>query len=231
MRQFAVIGLGRFGRKVAETLAKKGASVIAIDSNQELVDKVSDFATKAIQMDSTDEKALVASGIKDVDVAVIGMGEDIESSVLTTALLKNLDIKEIVARACTPLHAQILKMVGATRVVIPEEDMGIRVAHSILSPGVLEYIELGADYTLAEIEAKSKSVTGRTISELDLKAKYGINVLIVKRRVFEVGENIEETIVKEVKVLPTSDYKIQEGDVLVVVGSSEDIESFEKHMK
>lgn len=231
MRQFAVIGLGRFGRKVAETLAKKGASVIAIDSNQELVDKVSDFATKAIQMDSTDEKALVASGIKDVDVAVIGMGEDIESSVLTTALLKNLDIKEIVARACTPLHAQILKMVGATRVVIPEEDMGIRVAHSILSPGVLEYIELGADYTLAEIEAKSESVTGRTISELDLKAKYGINVLIVKRRVFEVGENIEETIVKEVKVLPTSDYKIQEGDVLVVVGSSEDIESFEKHMK
>ncbi len=230
MRQFAVIGLGRFGCKVAETLAKKGAPVIAIDTNQELVEKVSDFVTKAIQMDSTDEKALVASGIKDVDVAVVSMGEDIESSVLTTALLKNLDIKEIVARACTPLHAQILKMVGATRVVFPEEDMGIRVANSILSPGVLEYIELGADYTLAEIEAKSESI-GRTINELDLRTKYGINVLIVKRKVFEVGENVEETIEKEVKVLPASDYKIQEGDVLVVVGNSEDIEFFEKHMK
>lgn len=230
MRQFAVIGLGRFGRKIAETLAKKGAPVIAIDNNQELVEKVSDFVTKSIQMDSTDEKALLAGGIKDVDVAVVSMGEDIESSVLTTALLKNLDIKEIVARACTPLHAQILKMVGATRVVFPEEDMGIRVANSILSPGVLEYIELGADYTLAEIEAKSESI-GHSISELDLRTKYGINVLIVKRKIYEAGENREEPIEKEVKVLPTSDYKIQEGDILVVVGSSEDIESFEKHMK
>lgn len=121
-------------------------------------------------------------------------------------------------------------MVGATRVVFPEEDMGIRVANSILSPGVLEYIELGADYTLAEIEAKSESI-GHSISELDLRTKYGINVLIVKRKIYEAGENREEPIEKEVKVLPTSDYKIQEGDILVVVGSSEDIESFEKHMK
>ena len=230
MRQFAVIGLGRFGRKVAETLAKKGAHVIAIDSNQELVARASDVVTKAIQMDSTDEKALVAVGIKDVDVAVVSMGEDIESSVLTTALLRNLDVKEIVARACTSLHAQILKMVGASRVVFPEEDMGIRVANSILSPGVLEYIELGADYTLAEIEAKSDSI-GRTINELDLKTKYGVNVLIVKRKVIEAGEKADESREKEVKVLPTSNYKIQEGDVLVVVGNSKDIESFEKHMK
>lgn len=230
MRQFVVIGLGRFGRKVAETLAKKGAPVIAIDSKPELVRNVSNFVTKAVQIDSTDEDALVASGVKDVDVAVVGMGEDVESSILTTALLKNLNIKEIVARASTPLHAQILKMVGATRVVFPEEDMGIRVANSILSPGVLEYIELGADYTLAEIEAKSESID-RTIDELDLRAKYGVNVLIVKRKVFEAGEKLEETMKKEMKVLPTSDYKIQEGDVLVVVGNSKDIESFEKHMK
>lgn len=230
MRQFVVIGLGRFGRKVAETLAKKGAPVIAIDSKPELVGNVSNFVIKAVQIDSTDEDALVASGVKDVDVAVVGMGEDVESSILTTALLKNLNIKEIVARASTPLHAQILKMVGATRVVFPEEDMGIRVANSILSPGVLEYIELGADYTLAEIEAKSESID-RTIDELDLRAKYGVNVLIVKRKVFEAGEKLEETMKKEMKVLPTSDYKIQEGDVLVVVGNSKDIESFEKHMK
>ncbi len=230
MRQFAVVGLGRFGRKVVESLAKKGAPVIAIDSDQALVEKVSNFATKAVQIDSTDESALAASGIKDVDVAVVGMGEDIESSILTTALLKNLDIKEIVARACTPLHAQILKMVGATRVVFPEEDMGIRVANSILSPGVLEYIELGADYTLAEIEAKSESI-GRTINELDLKTKYGINVIIVKKQVVEVAEKTGETMKKEVKVLPTSDYKIHEGDVLVVVGNSKDIEAFEKHIK
>ena len=230
MRQFAVIGLGRFGSKVAETLAKKGVHVIAIDSDRELVGRVSDVVTKAVQIDSTDEESLAASGVKDVDVAVVAMGEDIESSILTTALLKNLNIKEIVARACTKLHAQILKMVGATRVVFPEEDMGIRVANSILSPGVLEYIELGADYTLAEIEAKSESI-GHTINELDLKTRYGINVLIVKRKVIEVGEKAGEATEKEVKVLPTSDYKIQRGDILVVVGNSKDVESFEKHMK
>lgn len=230
MRQFAVIGLGRFGRKVAETLAKKGAPVIAIDSNPELVAKVSDFVTKAMQMDSTDEKSLIAAGIKDVDVAVVSMGEDIESSVLTTALLRNLEVAEIVARACTSLHAQILKMVGATRVVFPEEDMGIRVANSILSPGVLEYIELGADYTLAEFEAKSDDI-GRTINEVDLKNKYGIHVLIVKRKVLVAGESASETREKEVKVLPTSNYKIQGGDILVVVGNSKDIESFEKKLK
>src|SRR3989338_3015916 len=228
MRQFAVIGLGRFGSKVAETLAKKGVHVIAIDSDPELVGRVSDVVTKAVQIDSTDEESLAASGVKDVDVAVVAMGEDIESSILTTALLKNLNIKEIVARACTKLHAQILKMVGATRVVFPEEDMGIRVANSILSPGVLEYIELGADYTLAEIEAKSESI-GHTINELDLKTRYGINVLIVKRKVIEVGEKAGEATEKEVKVLPTSDYKIQRGDILVVVGNSKDVESFEKH--
>lgn len=230
MRQFAVIGLGRFGRKMAETLAKKGAPVIAIDSNPELVAKVSDFVTKAMQMDSTDEKSLIAAGIKDVDVAVVSMGEDIESSVLTTALLRNLEVAEIVARACTSLHAQILKMVGATRVVFPEEDMGIRVANSILSPGVLEYIELGADYTLAEFEAKSDDI-GRTINEVDLKNKYGIHVLIVKRKVLVAGESASETREKEMKVLPTSDYKIQGGDILVVVGNSKDIESFEKKLK
>ena len=230
MRQFAVIGLGRFGSKVAETLAKKGVHVIAIDSDRELVGRVSDVVTKAVQIDSTDEESLAASGVKDVDVAVVAMGEDVESSILTTALLKNLNIKEIVARACTKLHAQILKMVGATRVVFPEEDMGIRVANRILSPGVLEYIELGADYTLAEIEAKSESI-GHTINELDLKTRYGINVLIVKRKVIEVGEKAGEATEKEVKVLPTSDYKIQRGDILVVVGNSKDVESFEKHMK
>ena len=230
MRQFAVIGLGRFGCKVAETLAQKGASVIAVDTIQENVEKVSDFVTKAVRIDSTDEKALLACGIKDVDVAVVAMGEDIESSVLTTALLKNLDVAEIVARACSTLHAQILRLVGATRVVFPEEDIGFRVANSILSPGVLEYIELGAEYTLAEIEAKGECI-GHTISELSLKTKYGIDVLIVKRKIIEAGEKAEETKEKEIKVLPASHGKIQEGDIFVVVGNSKNIESFEKHMK
>src|SRR3989304_1191115 len=103
-------------------------------------------------------------------------------------------------------------------------------ANSILSPGVVEYIELGADYTLSEIEAKSDCI-GYTINELDLKTKFGINALIVKRKIIVTGEKGGEAVEKEVKILPTSDYKIQEGDILIVVGNSKDVESFEKHMK
>ena len=145
MRQFAIIGLGRFGFKIAEILAEKGAQVIAIDKNHTLVEKVGNIVTEALQLDSTDEVALRESGVKDVDVAVVSIGEDVESNILTTTILKNLGIKEIVSRANTKLHAQILKEVGATRVVFPEEDMGLRVANSIFAPGVLEYIELGQE--------------------------------------------------------------------------------------
>ncbi|MDR4508114.1 MAG: TrkA family potassium uptake protein [Candidatus Brocadiaceae bacterium] len=230
MRQFAVIGLGRFGYRVAETLAQKGASVIAIDRKQDLVEKISEVVKKAVQINSTDEKALEASGIKDVDAVVIGMGEDIESSILTTALVKNMEIEEIICRACTPLHAQILKKMGATRVVFPEEDIGIRVANSIFSPGILEYIELGADYTLTEIGAKEEWV-GSTFHVQKVKHDYKVNVLIIKRKIIESSEKPEEAKEKEIKVLPTSNYKIQEGDVLVVLGDKKDIEIFEKKWK
>lgn len=230
MRQFAVIGMGRFGYKVAEVLAKKGASVIAIDRRQDLVEKISDFVTKAIQIDSTNEQALLASGIKEVDVVIISIGENVESSVLTTALVKNIGINEIISRACTSLHAQILKMVGATRVVFPEEDMGVRVANSVLSPGILEYLELGADYTLAEIEAKKEWIDS-TINVWDAKNKFGVNVLIIKRKIVEAGEKEEEAKEKEIKLLPTSHYKIEEGDVFVILGDKKDIEAFEKKWK
>ncbi|MCF6148656.1 MAG: TrkA family potassium uptake protein [Candidatus Kuenenia sp.] len=230
MRQFAVIGLGRFGYKVAEVLAKKGASVIAIDRRQDLVEKISDVVTKAIQIDSTNEQALLASGIKEVDVVIISIGENIESCILTTALVKNIGINEIISRACTSLHAQILKMVGATRVVFPEEDMGVRVANSVLSPGILEYLELGADYTLAEIEAKEEWIDS-TINVWEVKNKFGVNVLIIKRKIVEAGEKEEEAKEKEIKLLPTSHYKIEEGDVFVILGDKKDIEAFEKKWK
>lgn len=236
MRQFAVIGLGRFGFKVAEVLAKKGASVIAIDRRQDLIEKISDFVTKAIQIDSANEEALIASGIKEVDVAIISIGENIESSILTTALVKNIGINEIISRACTSLHAQILKMVGATRVIFPEEDMGVRVANSVLSPGILEYMELGADYTLAEIEAKKEWI-GSTINVWDVKNNFGVNVVIIKRKIVESVEKAEEAKEteeakeKEIKVLPTANYKIEEGDVFIILGDKKDIERFEKKWK
>ncbi len=230
MRQFAVIGLGRFGFKVAEILAEKGAQVIAIDNDHALVEKARDIVTEAVQLDSTDEEALRESGVEGVDVAVVSIGEGVESSILTTAILKSFGIKEIVARASTKLQAKILKEVGATRVVFPEEDMGLRVANSILAPGVLEYIELGAHYNLAEIEVKGE-FTGKSIKELDIKSKYGINVIMIMKRIKqEVGKE-GELVEKEIKELPTPDYVLREKDILVVVGDSKDIEALEKHIK
>ena len=230
MRQFAVIGLGRFGFKVAEILAEKGAQVIAIDKDHALVEKIRDIVTEAVQLDSTDEEALRESGVEGVDVAVVSIGEGVESSILTTAILKSFGIKEIVARASTKLQAKILKEVGATRVVFPEEDMGLRVANSILAPGVLEYIELGAHYNLAEIEVKGE-FTGKSIKELDIKSKYGINVIMIMKRIKQEAGKEGELVEKEIKELPTPDYVLREKDILVVVGDSKDIEALEKHIK
>ncbi|MDR4506468.1 MAG: TrkA family potassium uptake protein [Candidatus Scalindua sp.] len=230
MRQFAVIGLGRFGFKVAETLTQKKAQVIAIDKNHMLVEKVRDMVTEALQFDSTDEEALRESGIQVVDVAVVCIGEDIESNIMTTTLLKNLGIQEIVSRASSRLHAQILKEVGATRIVFPEEDMGLRVANSILEPGVLEYIELGADCNLAEIEVKGE-FTGKMFKELDIKSKYHVDVIMIMEKVKQKSGKDGLIFEKEMKKLPTPDYVLREKDVLVVVGKSKDIEMFEKQFE
>lgn len=229
MRQFAVIGLGRFGFKVAEVLSDKGAQVIAIDKDHALVDKIRNVVTEAVQLDSTDEEALRECGVGDVDVAVVSIGEHLEASILTTAILKGLGIKEIVSRAGTKLQAQILKEIGATRVVFPEEDMGLRVANSILAPGVLEFVELGADYDLAEIEVKG-SFIGKSFKELNLKAKYNINVIMVMKKIERTGRG-GGLIKEEVKELPTPDYVLVENDILVVVGDGKDIESLERHIK
>jgi trk system potassium uptake protein TrkA len=230
MRQFAVIGLGRFGFKVAEILTKKGAQVVAIDRNHTLVEKVRDMVTEAVQLDCTDEEALRESGVQDVDVAVVSIGEDVESSILTTTLLKNFGIQEIVSRASSRLHAQILKEVGATRVVFPEEDMGLRVANSILEPGVLEYIELGADYNLAEIEVKGDFI-GKTFKELNIKSRYSVNVIMIMKKVKQKSDNEGQFFEKEMKELPAPDYVLGEKDILVVVGDSKDIEVLEKQIE
>ena len=227
MRQFAIIGLGRFGFKVAETLGEKGAQVIAIDKNHTLVEKIKDIVPEAVQLDSTDEEALRKSGVKDVDVAVVCIGEDVESNILTTTILKNLGIKEIVSRAGTKLHAQILKEVGATRVVFPEEDMGLRVANSVFAPGVLEYIELGAHYNLAEIEVKGDFI-GKPLKELNIKNKYRVNIIMIMKRMLQEQGKKGKFSEKEIKELPSPDYVLKEKDILVVVGDSNDIEVLEK---
>ena len=223
MRQFAVIGLGRFGFKTATTLSELGAEVIAIDLDANLIQKAKEDVTHAVQLDSTDEEALKACGIESVDVAVVAVGRDIQSNILTTALLKKLGVKEIVARAQTELHREILKMVGATRIVMPEEDMGIRIAKSIFSPNVLEHIELSKDHALVEIEAR-KDFIGKTLGDLEFRKKFKVNVIAIKKPKKSTSEDGQEITEYEIHDIPSSWDRITDGDVLVVVGTEEDIE-------
>lgn len=226
-RLVAVLGLGRFGQALVSTLVEEGIDVIAIDIDKEQVEKVKDIASQAIQLDREDEESLRACGLQEVDVAIVAMGT-LEPSIMNTTILKKIGVKEIIARATSELHAEILKSVGATRVVFPEKDIGIRVAKSIAVPGVIEYVELGEEYCLAEIKVKEKML-GKTIKQLDLKSQFGINIVIIKKTE-EVTVN-DKVIERERMVLPTADYVLAENDALVVVGETEKVENFEKRMK
>lgn len=211
-RSFAVIGLGRFGSAMAETLAELGHEVIGIDGDEEKVARLSDLVSQAVQLDATDEKAIRTAGIQDVDVAIISIGENIESSVLAAMLVKDLGIQTIVAKAITPLHGRILERLGVSRVVFPERDMAIRVAHSLVVPNVLDYIELSRDFSIVELPAPPEFV-GRTLKELALRPKYGLTLIAIKRR-SPAGEG------ETTNVAPSAEDRIEAGDVLSLLGSN-----------
>lgn len=221
MRQFAVIGLGRFGLSVAKTLSEKGRQVLAIDSNEELVQEVSEFVTEAVQVDSTDEKALKAVGIMNIDVAVVGIGANLESSVLTTLILKELGVQHIVARAVTGEHGKVLERVGATKVVFLERDMGTRIANSLISPSVLEHIELSSESSIMET-VPPKEFIGKSIGDLDVRVKHGLNIIAIRKKEPSVdGAN-------QLDVAPKADYVVKQGDVFVLIGSNEHLDKFKK---
>jgi trk system potassium uptake protein TrkA len=218
----AVIGLGRFGFKVATTLAERGAEVMAIDVDRELVDEIKDRVSEAVCLDSTDEKALRAIGIQDLDAVVVAIGNNIEASILTTAILKRLGVGRIIARALTTLQGQILQEVGARRVIYIEEQMGEQVARALVAPHIQEHITLGTGRSLVQFTPK-KEFLGKTIGELDFRAKYGVNIIAIERRVPKITETGESTFEVQVNDLPSPNDRIEEGDTLLIVGSDERI--------
>src|SRR5918995_1345637 len=178
-RSFAVIGLGRFGSAVATTLAGLGHDVIGIDGDEDKVRSVADVVSLAMQLDATDEKALRGAGIRDVDVAIVSIGENIEASLLVVTLLQEIGIKQIVAKSVTALHGRILEKLGVTRVVFPEREMAVRVAHSIAMPNVLDYIELSSDFSIVEVPAPAEFV-GKTLRDIGLRARFGLTTIAIK---------------------------------------------------
>jgi trk system potassium uptake protein TrkA len=225
-RQFAVIGLGRFGYSVAETLIKKGYEVLAIDSDEAKIEAVSDFATYAVQCDATDERALKAVSVQNVDVAVVSIGENIEASILIVMTLKELGVKEIIAKAVTRLHGKILTNMGVSEVIYPERDAAVRLAHRLIAPNVLEYLELAQGYSIEEIEVPGQFV-GKPLKEASIRTTYGINVIAIKRRVTKLVRG-EWKNVEDMNVNPDAEDILQKGDVMVIVGKEEDLDRLSK---
>lgn len=206
-KQYAVIGLGRFGQSVALTLSSLGHDVLAIDSNEQLVQEVADDVTHAVQVDARDEAALKQLGIRNFDVVVVAISQDIESSILITVTLKDLGVNTVVAKAQNALHGKVLEKVGADKIVFPEKDMGVRLAHNLVSPNILDFIVLHPDYSIMEVVAP-RSFVNKTLGQLNLRAKHNLSVLAIKKG---------DTIV----VAPGADAKIEENDAIIAVGRNE----------
>lgn len=213
-KQFAVVGLGRFGTSVARTLYEMGYDVLGIDMSEDIIQDRAELVTHAVACDSTDEAALKAIGIRNFDVVVVAIGDDVKNSILTTLILKEMGVKTIVVKAQDEMHGKVLEKIGADKVVYPERDMGARVAHNLISPNILDYVELAEDYSILEIQAPSKFV-GRSLEQIDIRRKYGCNVIAIKHRT-------------HINISPIASDIIHEGDVLVVVGQNEDLDELDE---
>ncbi|GAA0123926.1 MAG: TrkA family potassium uptake protein [Clostridium argentinense] len=213
-KQFVVIGLGRFGTSVAETLYSLGNDVLAVDRDEEVIQNISETVTHAVQVDANDEQSLRALGIGNFDVAIISIGSDIQASILATVLAKELGVKHIITKANNELHAKVLYKIGANRVIFPERDMGVRVAHNLCSSNILDYIELSPDFSIAEI-VSPQEWHKKSLKELNLRAEYGINVMAIKRN-------------NEIDVSPSADEIIEANDIIVAIGGNQELNSIEK---
>ncbi|MBU5440244.1 TrkA family potassium uptake protein [Tissierella sp. MSJ-40] len=214
MKSFAVIGCGRFGSSIARTLYNLGNEVMAIDISEERVQEISEEVTHAVQADIMDESVLKDLGLRNFDVVIVSIGSDIEASIMATLIAKELGVKRVIAKALSDLHGKVLYKIGADKVIFPERDMGIRVAHNLVSTNILDFIELSPDYSILEITA-IEEWENKSLEQLRLPTKYGINVMAIKR---------ENTI----NVSPNGEFIISKGDILVVIGSTLDIKKIEQ---
>lgn len=216
MKQFMVIGCGRFGSSIATTLFKLGHEVMAIDMDEERVQDIADEVTYAVQADVADENVLAELGISNFDVVIVSIGSNYQASIMSTLVAKELGVKKVVAKAHDSLHGKVLSKIGADKIIYPERDMGVRVAHNLVSSNILDFIELSPDYSILEITAL-KPWVNKTLKELSLPSTFGINVMAIKRD-------------KDINVSPYANDVILEGDILVVIGNTVDIEKIEQRV-
>lgn len=230
MKQFAVFGMGVFGVSVALNLMKEGMEVIAIDNNEKNIELIKNDVTEAAVLDSTKEEALRAIDISRVDCAIVCIGDDLEASILTSLLLKKFDVPKIIARANSRAHREILSLIGVDEIVSPEEEMGERLARRLSSAHILHHLDISEEHTIAEVVV-CDSFIGKTLKELNLRYRFGVNVVGIKKKVPQVTDTGENVFIEKYLDLPSPDDLIGEGDVLVVVGSDGAVSDFERFIE
>ncbi|MTH53915.1 potassium transporter Trk [Bacillus mangrovi] len=213
-KQFAVFGLGRFGGSLVKEFHALGREVLAVDKDLVRVQQYAEYATHSVQANAIDEEALKQLGVRNVDHAFVSLGDDIEGSILTSLLLKELGIKEVWAKAQNEYHQRVLDKIGVNRVIHPERDMAKRIAHYIISEKMVDYIELSKVHSMAELAATQK-VCSKTLMELDIRRRFGCNIVGIQRN-------------EDMLVSPPADERILHGDILLVIGKNEDISRFEE---
>jgi trk system potassium uptake protein TrkA len=212
MKRVVVIGLGIFGSQLARQLYEKGIEVVAIDKNRDVVQKIKDHSTKAVLADATDKEVLEGIGIAADDTVVISFGEDLSASTLLTLYLKEMKVREIIVKVPNEDYKRILLKVGASEAIIPEREMATKVARSIISPNILEYLPISEDYTICEL-APPTAFIGKTLAELDLRKRYQLQVIAIR-----------DVLSESLQLVPRASSVIKDSDVLVIIGREEDIQ-------
>lgn len=214
MKTYIVIGLGRFGISVAMRLYELGNEVLAIDANEENIQQIANHVTHAVVGDARDEAVLRALGVGNYDCAIVAIGGDLAASILVTLTLKELGVPAVICKASNEIYKKALEKVGADRVVIPEREMALKLAQSLASSNVLDFIELSSDYGIAEVSAPGAWI-GKSIRDLNVRAKYGVTILCLKQ-----GEQMD--------ILPSADDVIAPDTAVVVLGSNDQIARMQK---
>jgi trk system potassium uptake protein TrkA len=212
MKRVVVIGLGIFGSQLARQLYDKGIDVVAVDKNKDVVQKIKDHSTKAVLADATDKEVLESIGIDAGDTVVISFGEDLSASTLLTLYLKEMKVREIIVKVPNDDYKRILLKVGASEAIIPEREMANKVARSIISPNVLEYLPISEDYTICEL-APPTAFIGKSLAELDLRKRYQLQVIAIR-----------DVLSESLQLVPRASSIIKDSDVLVIIGREEDIQ-------
>lgn len=223
MRRVAVIGAGTFGMSVAERLVEIGCEVLVADRDAEKVREAAELVSRAVQLDAMDEEALKGAGLADSDAAVIAIGDEIDASVLATMLIKDLGVGMVVCKANTDVHAKVLRRCGADRVIFPEREVGIRVAHILQAPQVLDYIELATGVAMIEMPV-GPSFADHTIAELDVRRRFDVGIIAIKR----TGEDL---VPEDAVEIAGPDTRLETGDFMLLIGREDRLRAMEKAMK